>query len=332
MPRGSNQKLKLMYLMKIFMEKTDDEHSLTMPQILEALASYDVIAERKSIYADIEALRVFGMDIIGEKRGKMYYYYLGNREFELAELKLLVDSVQSARFITSRKSHTLIRKIERLASDFEAKQLERQVYVAGRIKTNNESIFYNVDKIHTAIGANVKIQFRYFQWNIKKEREFRKNGEPYCISPWALSWDDENYYMVGFDHEAGIIKHYRVDKMVNIELTTEMREGKDHFRQFDMAAYSKKLFGMFDGAEENVRLEFENRFAGVVIDRFGKDTTFFPTDEEHFEIVVNVAVSRQFLGWIFALGEGVRIVGPESVVEQMKHEVGRIAEVYKKNI
>ena len=317
----ANQKLKQLYLMKILLENTDETHSMTMPDIVSALKAYDITAERKSFYDDIEALRLYGMDIIGEKSGKTYLYHIGSRDFELAELKLLVDSVQSSKFITAKKSNELIEKIERIASKYEAKQLQRQVYVAERIKTMNESIYYNVDIIHNAIANNVKIRFQYFQWNVDKKQELRHDGEYYLISPWALSWDNENYYLIGYDHKAGIIKHYRVDKMLNISETEEKREGKQLFRQFDMAIYAKKMFGMFDGKEQSVRIECVNSFAGVMIDRFGKSVTMIKTDEEHFVVNVTVAVSRQFLSWIISLGDGVVINAPEDVVELMKDEI-----------
>lgn len=271
MAGGSNQKLRLIYLAKIFMEKTDEEHYLTTTQLIDALSAYGISVERKTIYTDMESLRTVGLDIIGQQVGKVYYYHLGGRQFELAELKLLVDSVQSAKFITEKKSNQLIKKLEGLTSKYEAKQLQRQVYVAGRIKAHNESIYYNVDQIHTAIGNNVKIQFQYFQWNVNKEQVLRHHGKTYCISPWALSWDDENYYLVGFDNEADQIKHYRVDKMLKLKLTSEKREGEEYFKQFNMAAYAKKMFGMFGGEEEIVKLRCKNEFAGVIIDRFGKD-------------------------------------------------------------
>lgn len=317
----TNQKLKQLYLMKILLENTDETHSMTMPDIVSVLKVYDITAERKSIYDDMEALRLYGMDIIGEKSGKTYLYHIGSRDFELAELKLLVDSVQSSKFITAKKSNELIGKIERMASKYEAKQLHRQVYVAERIKTMNESIYYNVDIIHNAIANNVKIRFQYFQWNVDKKQELRHGGEYYLISPWALSWDNENYYLIGYDHKAGIIKHYRVDKMLNISETEEKREGKQLFRQFDMAIYAKKMFGMFDGKEQSVRIECVNSFAGVMIDRFGKSVTMIKTDEEHFVVNVTVAVSRQFLSWIISLGDGVVITAPEDVVELMKDEI-----------
>lgn len=258
MAKGTNQKLKLIYLIKILLEKTDDEHSITMTEILEALAAYDITAERKSIYTDFESIRELGIDVIGEQKGKMFYYHVSGRQFELAELKLLVDAIQSSRFITARKSNELIKKLESMASIHEAKQLQRQVYVAGRIKTMNESIYYNVDEIHNAIAANKKIRFQYFKWNVKKEMELRKDGAFYEVSPWALSWDDENYYLIAYDTAAGKIKHYRVDKMLKISCLKDQRDGKELFDKFDMAAYARKSFGMFGGEEQYVKLLCEN--------------------------------------------------------------------------
>lgn len=323
-----SQKLRLLYLAKILLEKTDEKHSLTMPEIISELAGYGISVERKTIYSDVEDLRLFGIDVIGEKVGNKFNYYVANREFELVELKLLVDSVQAAKFITIKKSSELIRKLEHLASEEEAKQLQRQVYVSGRIKTSNESIYYNVDKIQTAIGANRKITFQYFQWNVKKEQELRHDGKRYCISPWALVCESENYYLIGYDEEAQRIKHYRVDKMLKISLIKQKREGKAEFEKRDMAVYTKKIFGMFDGEEQRVRIQFENNLAGVVIDRFGKEVNILPVDYTHFEINVNVAVSNQFFGWLISLGPGAKIVGPESVVEQMKEIVKNLTELY----
>lgn len=318
MPKGTNQKLKLIYLIKIMLEKTDEEHGLTMPEILSELEAYGVTAERKSIYNDFETLRMLEIDVVQEQHGKTFTYHVASRQFELAELKLLVDAIQSSKFITEKKSKQLIKKIESLASSYEAKQLQRQVYVSGRIKTMNESIYYSVDEIHKAIASNKKIRFQYFQWNIKKETELRKEGQFYVISPWALSWDDENYYMIGYDSEAKIIKHYRVDKMLKSTCTEDEREGKELFEAFDIAAYTRKSFGMYGGEEQSVKLEFDNRLVGVVIDRFGKDIIIAPAGDNHFTIKVDVAVSDQFLGWVFALGDGAKILGPENVVEQMK--------------
>lgn len=332
MPRGSNQKFKLYRLAQIMLEKTDDDHYITMPEIMSALGEYEITADRKSVYTDLRDLEVFGIEVEGEPVGRGYHYHVVNRPFELAELKLLVDAIQSSKFITEKKTNTLIRKLETLVSKYEAMKLQRQVYVAGRIKTMNESIYYTVDAIYNAISENRKIWFQYYQWNVKKEMELRHDGAYYHISPWGLSWDDENYYLVGYDSDAGQIKHYRVDKMLHIRMSDEEREGKEHFRKLDMADYAKKSFGMFGGKEQDVKLLVNNSLAGVIIDRFGKDVMLIPSDEKHFIVNVKVHVSRQFLGWIFSLGENVKIIGPDEVVEQMKQEMKRLIQQYDSKI
>ena len=329
MPKGSNQKFKLYRLAQIMLERTDEEHYISMPEIMEALSEYDVTADRKSIYNDLRDLNVFGIEVEGEPIGNRYHYHVTNRSFELPELKLLVDAIQSSKFITEKKSYALIKKLETLASKYDAQKLQRQVYVSGRIKTMNESIYYTVDAIHNAISENKKIKFQYFQWNAKKEMELRHNGAWYHISPWGLSWDDENYYLVGYDTDAGMIKHYRVDKMLHIKISDESREGKEHFKKLDMADYAKKSFGMFGGKEQTVKLSVHNKLAGVIIDRFGKDVMMIPADEEHFNVNVDVRVSRQFLGWVFSLGSDIQIVGPDDVVEQMRKEIARSVEQYR---
>lgn len=329
MAKSSNQKMKLIYLMKIMLEMTDEEHSITIKEIIDILNSYGINAERKSLYDDIENLRNYGIDIEGVQEERAYHYRVVNRQFELAELKLLVDSVQSAKFITEKKSNELIKKIEGLASKYEAMQLHRQVYVSGRVKTMNERIYYNVDIIHTAIANNSKITFQYFQWNVKKKMELRHNGNMYEMSPWALSWDDENYYLIAFDSEKQIIKHFRVDKMLNIDVLTKKRDGKNEFKSFNMAAYAKKVFGMFAGEETWVKIECENNLVGVIIDRFGQEVTIIPKDEEHFILNIQVAISRQFLAWVIGLGSGIKIIEPACVVEQMNKEIDRLIEQYR---
>lgn len=328
MAKSSKQKLKMLYLMKMFMTETDEYHSLTIKDIVAKLALYDISADRKTLYQDFEELRTFGLDIISEQDGKNYSYKLASRDFELPELKLLVDSVQSAKFITERKSKELIRKLEGLASKYEAGQLNRQVLISGRVKTMNESIYYNVDKLHTAIGSNLQIRFQYTQWTVDKELVPRKDGEWYQISPWSLAWDDEYYYLIGYDSKDAKIKHYRVDKMQKIQLTDTLREGKAEYDTKNVPSYSKRIFGMFGGDTVYVTIEAENEMAGVFIDRFGKDIRLAKVDSDHFSVSVDVEVSQQFLGWIFALGKGVRITGPETVVARMKDEAKRLAEQY----
>ena len=328
MPKGTNQKFKLYRLAQIMLERTDEEHYITMPEIMESLKEYDITAERKSIYADLRDLETFGIDVEGEQVGNRYHYHVVNRPFEMPELKLLVDAIQSSKFITARKTNDLIRKLETFVSRYDAMKLQRQVYVSGRIKTMNESIYYTVDEIHNAISENKKIRFQYFQWNVKKEMELRHGGAYYRISPWGLSWDDENYYLVGYDSDAQMIKHYRVDKMLNLRMINERREGRDHFKKLDMADYAKKSFGMYGGKEQDVKLLVENHLAGVMIDRFGKDIMMVPVDKEHFSVKVQVHVSRQFLGWVISLGEGIKIIGPDEVAGQMKQEIKRLVEQY----
>lgn len=328
MPKGKNQKFKLYCLAQIMLEQTDEEHYISMPEIIEALAAYDITADRKSLYQDLRDLEKLGIEVEGEATGNRYHYHVISRFFELPELKLLVDAIQSSKFITERKSNALIKKLERMVSKYEAQKLQRQVYVSGRIKTMNESIYYTVDAIHNAISENRKIKFQYYQWNIKKEMELRHNGAWYHISPWGLSWDDENYYLVGFDSEAGLIKHYRVDKMLHISMSEEKREGSEYFTKLDMAEYAKKSFGMYGGEEQTVKLLVDNSLAGVVIDRFGKDVMLIPTDGDRFTVSVNVRVSRQFMGWVFSLGEKVKIIGPDLVIQQMREEVARLVRQY----
>ena len=327
--KGENQKLKMLYIVDLFSRETDDTHKLTMPEIIAKLAADGVNADRKTLYQDFDELRRYGFDIIAEQEGRSYFYYLGSRDFELPELKLLVDSVQSAKFITDKKSDQLIKKLEGLVSKYEGSQLHRQVIIAGRVKTMNESIYYNVDKIHAAIGADRQIRFKYFDWNLKKEMEPRYDGMWYKLSPWALMWDDEKYYLVAYDSKHETIIHYRVDKMTKIEMLDEKREGHEAFRKFNIAHYTNTLFGMYAGDETKVTIEAENKMVSVFIDRFGKDIIIAPIDDEHFRTTVTVAVSKQFFGWIMALDGDVRIIAPTGVVKQMKAEIERLAEMYK---
>ncbi|MCR4928450.1 MAG: WYL domain-containing protein [Lachnospiraceae bacterium] len=328
MPKNENQKLKLYYLYRIMLEQTDEEHGLSMQDILTELAERGITCERKSIYRDFKVLTEnMGLEIIGEQVGSNYYYHVGQKQFELAELKLLVDSVQASKFITEKKSDSLIKKITTLASVYEAEELGRQVHVQGRIKTMNESIYYNVDEIHNAINQNSSIKFKYMQWSTDKKLVPRKTEDDsdikiYEVSPWALTWDDENYYLIAFDHNEKKIKHYRVDKMDKISITGEKREGRNEFRDFDPGVYAKKNFGMFSGETKRVEIEFPENMVGVFIDRFGKDIMIKKAERKgYYKTFVEVAVSKQFFGWIFALGPEVKINGPEEVVKSIKKEI-----------
>ncbi len=329
MPRSANQKLKLLYLMRYLLDNTDEEHPVSTNQIIHYLDQFDISAERKSIYDDIEALRTFGLDIERSESGRNSGYYIASREFELPELKLLVDSIQSSKFITHKKTAQLIKKIETLASVHEAQLLQRQVYVANRVKTMNESIYYNVDEIHTGISQNRKIRFKYFEYTVTKERRLRKDGAFYVMSPYALTWDDENYYLVAYDSEAGIIKHFRVDKMSDISVMDEPRDGREAYEQLDMAVYSRKVFGMFSGEEQSVQLRFANYLVGAVLDRLGRDVMIIPDGDDYFTVRTNVVVSPQFFAWVCGFGDGVQIISPDDVVAEMREHVSKIAKLYQ---
>ena len=318
MPKGTNQKFKLYRLAQIMLERTDEEHYITMPEIMEALKEYDITAERKSIYTDLRDLETFGIDVEGEQVGNRYHYHVVNRPFEMPELKLLVDAVQASKFITTRKSRELIHKLETLTSRDNARQLNRQVVVTNRSKAVNEKIYYNVDKIYGAIAKGVKIRFQYFAWTIEKEMELKKNGDFYEVSPFLLSWDDENYYLIAYDSGAGIIKHFRVDKMLHITAAKEPREGAGLFEGFDVGAYTQKTFGMFAGEEETITLVCKNALIGVMIDRFGQEVSMRKRDADTFYLRIKVAVSRQFFGWLTGLGNGVKIQAPSEVAERYR--------------
>lgn len=329
MPAAQIQKMKLLYIMKILTERTDEAHPLTAAALCDILEmEYDVPAERKSVYRDIAALREFGLDIEQRTDGNPGFY-LGSRLFELAELKLLVDAVQASRSITEKKTDELIHKLESLAGREDARQLQQQVFLYKRAKTENETIYYNVDYIHTAIYTNVQIQFQYTEWTAKKEIRLKRDGAYYVVSPWALTWDDENYYLIAYDAKADLLKHYRVDKMQKMELLQEARLGRELFDHFDLVAFEKRTFGMFGGREETVTLLCGNSLAGVILDRFGRDVMMIPQGKEQFRISVPVAVSPQFFGWLAGLGTGIRILRPENVRREFQEYMKEIISVYE---
>ena len=329
MSKQSNQKLKLLYLNKYFLENTDENHTVTINELIDYLAGLGISAERKSLYDDFEQLRMFGTEVMSVKSKNSTGYYVADRLFEVSELKLLVDAVQVAKFITDKKSHALIHKLETLCSRHEAAELSRQVTISNRIKSMNESIYYNVDKIHTAIASDKAITFKYFEYNVKKERVLRHDGEKYNVSPFALNWDDENYYLVAFDHKDRIIKHYRVDKMLEISLCDSIRQGKEAFNEADISMYSKKVFNMFGGVSSKVCLEFDKSMCGVVIDRFGKDVFMRQSDNpDKIYVYCDVVVSSHFFGWLFSFGDKVRIETSSEIQLQFKEYCKNVLDNY----
>ena len=325
MAKSPNQKLKLLYLMRLFLERTDEAHPVTVPELIAALGQYGVSAERKSLYDDFEALRHFGLDIV-QNGGK---YYVGSRDFELPELKLLVDIVQSSKFITEKKTLSLIKKLEGLASVHDARRLQREVYVRNRVKSMNESVYYNVDEISGAIQQDRAIRFRYFEYTPRKERRFRRDGRFYEASPYALLCDDENYYLLAWDDAAKQMKHYRVDKMTAISPKRTARQGKEAFQALDMSAYGKSVFGMFGGAAQQVRIRFADHLAGAVIDRFGKEVVLAVEDETHFIATLPVVVSPQFFGWVVGFGAEAEVLSPPDVRQELYDYLQKTASLYE---
>lgn len=311
MAKTEGQKIKLLYLKQLLEEQSDEAHPVTVQQIIEYLDSKGIPAERKSIYMDIACLQEYGMDIL-HSRGKNPGYYLASREFELPELKLLVDAVQSSRFLTQKKSMQLIEKLGRLVSVYQAGALKRQVVVSGRVKTMNESIYYNVDRIHEAIGANSQIRFRYFEWGLDGEKHDRPGL--YEASPYTLVWDDENYYLVAHSQRHGIT-HYRVDKMRDIEATGQPRFVSKEVRELHASSYGRNVFGMYGGETVPVRMRFHNSLVGVVLDRFGPETMLIPDGPAHFIFTMDIAVSPLFLGWMAGFGDRAKILSPQSVID-----------------
>jgi len=316
MPKSSGQKLKLLYLKDILLTQTDEQNKLTVKELIDRLAQYDIKAERKTIYDDIETLRQYGMDILTEE-SKSNAYYVGERDFELAELKLLADAVESSKFITEKKSLGLIKKLEGLTSKHEAGKLRRQVFIQNRVKSMNESIYYSVDSLHEAILEGRKISFKYFDYNIKKERAFRKGGALYIVSPVALTWNDEKYYLIAHSGTVEGFKHFRVDKMASVKKLDDT-SSKD-IKSFNIAEYTKKVFGMYGGEETKVRLRINNKLAGAVIDHFGKDVILTPDGEEHFIVTVEVVISPIFFGWLFQFGDLCQVISPKSLKDELKN-------------
>ncbi|MDO4748124.1 MAG: WYL domain-containing protein [Eubacteriales bacterium] len=334
MAKNPNQKLKLLYILKYLTEKTDEKHGVTVQDIIAYLEKYDIKAERKSIYNDIKTLIDFDIDICSTK-SKTVEYYLASRDFELYELKLLVDAVQSSKFITYKKSNDLIKKLENLASEHDARKLQRQVVVSNRVKTMNEKVKYNIDSVHEAINSGCKISFYYYQWVLSGDsaqkivKQRRNNGEKYTVSPWAMSWDDENYYLIAYDKEADKIKHYRIDKMESVEvLEKEKRDGKDLFSKFDMAMYSKQVFGMYGGKLTDIKIRFDNSLIGVVVDRFSKNVFVSLNDDNTFELSTKVMLSPTFYGWLFAFKDKAKIISPQSAKDEFLGYIEDIRNAY----
>lgn len=329
MAKSANQKLKLLYLNDYLRENSNVDHPVSREQIESYLKSMDISVERKTIYSDIECLNEYGV-CIEKVPGKFGGYYCDSGRFELGEIKMLVDSVQSSKFITEKQSSDLIRKLEKLTNKYEAGQLHRQVVVQDRVKTEQTNIFTNIDHITDAISSDRKIRFKYMQYNVYKELEARHDGREYEVSPLTLLWDSENYYLVAYDSEYSDIKHYRVDKMKNIHASDAKREGTDRLSDSEISSYNKKVFGMYHGDKKKVTIRFNSYLIGVILDRFGKDTIVIPSEnKETFTITVEVAVSKQFYSWLCGFPGECEVLEPADVREELKKIGETLANQYR---
>ena len=328
MAKNPNQKLKILYIMQMLMQETDDEHGLSMAQIISKLESYGIKAERKSIYDDLTLLREFGLDVITRK-GRTTEYFIGSRDFEFPELTLLVDAVQSSKFLTEKKSNMLIKKLESLASVHEAKLLKRQVYVAGRIKMQNESIFYNVDAIQHAIIYKRMVSFKYYDYDIEKKKTARRDGHIYKVTPVGLVYIDEYYYLVTYSEKYGGFANYRVDRMDGIEIMDDRGDRVPSSANFNLSEYCQRKISMFGGEDTRVQLVFDKSLMNPIIDRFGKDVRVEKIDDDTARAYIAIASSGPFFGWLTQFGDKIKIDHPEDLKQEFLTFLKKIQKVYK---
>ena len=326
MPKSENQKQRILYLRDFLLAQSDEGHPVHVQQMIDDLKMHGIQAERKTIYDDLRCLSEYGMDIIRSGRN----CFVASRDFTTEEVRLLVDMVQSSNFITLRKTNELIAKLEKLMSVHEGKRLGKGVYVRNRVKTMNESVYRNVDRISEAIGRDRVLRFRYFRYTMNKEKELRNGGKVHIVSPFALIWTDQNYYLLGYNHEAEKLRHFRVDRMTDIRISPGPRKGKDLFDKTDMSLYTTRVFAMFTGEETGVTLRFTKNLTDAVIDRFGEGVLLIPEDEEHFHVTLDVVVSPQFFAWISGFGADAEILAPEQVQTALLNHLRSITDLYGK--
>lgn len=314
MPRSYDQKLKILYILDYLQKNSHEEHPVRASELIEMLSKKEISCDRKTIYSDIATLQEFGIDIITVP-GKNGGYYVATRSFQLPELKLLIDAVQSSRYLTEAKSRELIEKLCNQCNEHDANLLKRNVYVSGRVKSMNETIYYNVNDIQEAISQNRQITFHYFDWGLDGKRHYRE--KQYLASPYGLCQDNENCYLLAYSQRHGITS-YRVDRMTEIRVTDDKRIPCPELTGKAFTEHANKLFQMFAGDAMDVKLRFHKTLLNVVIDRFGRDTMLIPDGEDHFNFTVKVAVSPMFLSWVIGFGDKAQILYPQSVIEECR--------------
>lgn len=316
MGKNDNQKQKILYILDYLQKNSHENKPVRAAELIAMLENrHGIHCDRKTVYSDVAALQEYGADIVSIP-GRNGGYYIASQRFQLPELKLLIDAVQSSRFLTERKSRELIEKLCSQCNEEDARLMKRNVLVSGRVKSMNESIYYNVDAIQEAIGQNRQISFRYFDWDLGGKRRYR--DKEYLASPYGLCQDNENYYLLAHSQRHGVTS-YRVDRMTDIRLTDESRNPCPELTGKALVEHANQLFQMYSGDAVTVKLLFHRSLINVVIDRFGKDTMLIPQDEEHFTFTVQVAVSPMFLSWIIGFGDKAQILYPQSVIDACKN-------------
>ena len=315
MAKSDNQKLKILYILDYLQKNSHRDKPVRANELISMLDSrYGISCERKTIYSDIAALQDYGVDIVALP-GKNGGYYIASRNFELPELKLLIDAVLSSRFLTEKKSRELIEKLCRECNEEDSRLLKRNVLVSGRVKSMNESIYYNVDAIQEAITRNRQITFRYYDWDFGGKRKFRERE--YIASPYGLCQDNENCYLLAWTERHGVT-HFRVDRMTGITIKEEKRIPCPDLTGKALTEHANQLFQMFAGESVQVKMRFHRSLMNAVIDRFGKDTMLIPDGDEHFNFTVHVAVSPMFLSWVIGFGSKAKVLYPEAVVQECR--------------
>ena len=314
MPKSDNQKLKIFYILDYLQRNSHEKHPVRAAELIAMLdRDHRISCDRKTVYSDVAALQDYGVDIISLP-GKNGGYYIASRNFELPELKLLIDAVQSSRYLTEKKSKELIEKLLTQCNEQDAKLMTRNVLVSGRVKSMNETIYYSVDAIQEAIAQNKQIAFRYFDWDFGGKRKFREKS--YVASPYGLCQDNENCYLLALSDRHGVTS-YRVDRMMDITLLDATRVPCPELTGKALHDHAKRLFQMYSGDAVDVKLQFHRSLINVVVDRFGKDTMLIPDGPEHFNFTVQVAVSPMFLSWVMGFGIRAKILYPQSVADAL---------------
>lgn len=315
MLEAKSPRLRIFYILDYLKKYSHEQKPVPTAELLKMLENYSISCDRKTIYADIAALQEYGEDIVSIPGRSGGYYYASPKSFELAELKLLIDAVLSSRFLTEKKSLNLIEKLCDLCNEHDAGLMRRNVLVSQRVKSMNESIYYNVGTIQDAITQNRQITFRYFDWDIGGVRKYRE--KEYLASPYGLCQDNENCYLLAYSSRYGVTS-YRIDRMSDIQLTDEPRIQCPELTGKSLGEHANKLFQMYSGDAVDVKFRFHRSLVNIVIDRFGKDTMLIPDGEDHFTFVANIAVSPMFLSWIIGFGDKAQILYPKNVVDQCK--------------